>query len=846
MADRSVIRIPPFHYVHVLDNNTNVTDIVVGPQTFTRPDHIRIVLGPEKMVSVPPRSYCIVGNPVVRDKDGAPVKETVNGVEQFKLKFGEEEVREAKEPFPLFPGETLNCGVTPLDVVEQGVALRLRARRDFTQEGSIKHVAGDEWLLEGPTTYRPIVEVELVERVIATIVKPNQALQLRARTACKDRKGVPRVAGEEWLVRDEGSYLPNVNEVIVRTLNAIVLTDKRALHLRANRDYTDAKVNRKAGEEWLVTLADTDVYIPDVYEEIRNDNVQIVTLTNRQWCTVLNPINPDTGLIQFGRKEVRTGEASFFLSPGESLEGGIQNVAVLGEQEALLLRANMNYTDKKGVEHRAGDLWMVYGPDDYIPPTQVDIIDRRRAIPLDKNEGIYVRDTKSGRVRAVIGETYQLKESEVLFSKELAPDVEALLASERDPMADRMTSGRTTGASKGARDKTRVVTYRVPHNAACQIYDYRLKRSKVVFGPENVMLGPDEQFTKINLSGGIPKKEKQTQSLVLLLGPDFMTDIVTVETSDHARLSLQLSYNWHFEVDQSNEVEAARLFNIPDFIGDACKAIASRVRGEVATKPFDEFHKNSARIIRAALFGVDEEAHVRDFFKFSANNLVITSIDIQSVEPVDQRTRDALQKSVQLAIEITTKSQEAAAKHKAAKDEQIARGALERQKIEDEGKAEMQRKELLQLQAESAAVSSAGSAKAEAQARAQALEIEGQSAVDQAALKSTAAKIESEAELLRLKAHQEAEVTHQRQLNALEIKKAQELAQIEIKKFKDTVDAIGSETIASIAQAGPEMQAKLLQGLGLKGFLVTDGNSPINLFNTANGLLGGGPAPASR
>lgn len=62
------------------------------------------------------------------------------------------------------------------------------------------------------------------------------------------------------------------------------------------------------------------------------------------------------------------------------------------------------------------------------------------------------------------------------------------------------------------------------------------------------------------------------------------------------------------------------------------------------------------------MFGLDERGKVRDRFGFPANNLVITSIDIQSVEPVDQRTRDALQKSVQLAIEITTNSQEAAAR----------------------------------------------------------------------------------------------------------------------------------------------------------------------------------------
>ena len=45
--------------------------------------------------------------------------------------------------------------------------------------------------------------------------------------------------------------------------------------------------------------------------------------------------------------------------------------------------------------------------------------------------------------------------------------------------------------------------------------------------------------------------------------------------------------------------------------------------------------------------------------------------------------------------------------------------------------------------------------------------------------------------------------------------------------------------------AGPETQAKLLQGLGLKGFVVTDGNSPINLFNTANGMVGLPGAPGA-
>ena len=112
-----------------------------------------------------------------------------------------------------------------------------------------------------------------------------------------------------------------------------------------------------------------------------------------------------------------------------------------------------------------------------------------------------------------------------------------------------------------------------------------------------------------------------------------------------------------------NDADGAKLFSVPDFIGDSCKAIASRIRGAVASVKFDDFHKNSAKIIRSSVFGLDENAKVIEKFSFPANNLNITSVDIQSVEPVDQRTRDALQKSVQLAIEITTASQEAAAKY---------------------------------------------------------------------------------------------------------------------------------------------------------------------------------------
>ena len=82
-------------------------------------------------------------------------------------------------------------------------------------------------------------------------------------------------------------------------------------------------------------------------------------------------------------------------------------------------------------------------------------------------------------------------------------------------------------------------------------------------------------------------------------------------------------------------------------------------------------------------------------------------------------------------------------RHEAERLDQEARGRLERQKINDEAEAEKARRDLLELQAQSAAVESTGQAKAEAQSRAEADRIAGEAAVNQAKLKAEAMKIEA-------------------------------------------------------------------------------------------------------
>ena len=150
-----------------------------------------------------------------------------------------------------------------------------------------------------------------------------------------------------------------MDEDIIQTVTAFLLTDKTALHLRATKTFKDIYNNvRKAGEEWLITNKQTEAHIPDVYEDIIG-LVDITTLTNREYCVVVNPFLD--GIQYLGREELRVGEKCFFLQPGELLKEGIQKVNVLADDEALLLHAREQYQENSEkntiIIHQPGDRW---------------------------------------------------------------------------------------------------------------------------------------------------------------------------------------------------------------------------------------------------------------------------------------------------------------------------------------------------------------------------------------------------------------------------------------------------------------------------------------------------------
>jgi len=340
------VSLAPYEYIHIKDKNENVTRVVEGPITYVPLEHEFVChKAPQKMLSLSKREYVIVKNPVMRGADHSIIKDKYG---QAKNQHGELEYRFSSayaEPFPLHPSEVLEAKQTPLEVVSVGNALRIKALRDFN-DGSQDRQAGDEWLFVGLATYYPRREEQVMSTIKSVIIKKGLALRLRTNQEFTDDCGTIRKAGEEWLVRKEGRYLPKVFEDVVGMVKPTPITESQALTLKATQSFVDFyKVSRKAGEEWLLTTAEASSHIVDIYEEMLS-RPQRQILKEDNYCVILEPWDTETRTNKKGTKVIRTGKASFFLYPGESLEGGIKEIYILSEKEGVLCKATERYSQK--------------------------------------------------------------------------------------------------------------------------------------------------------------------------------------------------------------------------------------------------------------------------------------------------------------------------------------------------------------------------------------------------------------------------------------------------------------------------------------------------------------------
>jgi major vault protein len=192
-------------------------------------------------------------------------------------------------------------------------------------------------------------------------------------------KNKARKAGENWLIRDVGAYMLQVPEEEVALCQAYVLTSNDALIVRANVSFTtaDGKV-RAAGEEYLVTSADTATFIPDVHETVVAQQ-PIVSLSRRQYCIV-----QQSGRFRDGTAAPRHDRGSPRRAELLSQAGRVAHQRRCVQRHCarrargLAVRCLLPFDDN-GVARKPGELIEVRGPGEYVPRVEVRVEWFRRA-----------------------------------------------------------------------------------------------------------------------------------------------------------------------------------------------------------------------------------------------------------------------------------------------------------------------------------------------------------------------------------------------------------------------------------------------------------------------------------
>lgn len=738
----------------------------------------------------------------------------------------------------------------------------LVAKYAFVDDEGQHRVAGERWMAAATGIYFPNPATHMIVEE-AVCLNSTTALVVEATSDFFDqRHGVARKAREQWLVTHDGVpagyYLPSLHESVVQltemvhigpdqycivanspdaagrpqwgrrdvwvgkqsffkhpavlcspVYNSLVLDGTEALLVQAKQSFSDGDgVYHNGGQRWLISGPRR--YIPDIHVSVL-ERRRIIALDENCGVYVRN-INSGRIRSVFGQPFMLTADEELWERP----------VSCYLRRLLSAPRQSIRITEMTSQERREADI--EYG--------------RMHLLPEETDE--MVGSSGLGGSNLL---TEQTPESPASGSPTWTDSRDCSGHSDDADVASLLAEAkRNAEPPEQTRDVQRyaVVSTNAVHNTLMQIYDVSVGTSRIVPGPATIYLEPHEHFTTLLLSGGRPKQPRQIHSLSLYMGPDYMADVIDVETRDHARLRLHLAYNWEFDSQRVGGGSYEAFFTIPDFIGEACKMLASRMRSVVAGQTFEYFHRNSSSMIRHAIFSAAADGSTKmvgESLCFTANHLLISTVDVQSVEPVDAKTRSALTKSVQLAVEIITKSQESDASHQAALLEQEAKGSLELQVMTDRAMAEAQRMDFVRVMVENSALEQAGASRAQATAESAArlVEVEGELEATPMRCQSHAEGMSAELDILRER--MKLDLAHRQVMNSLVVDKARRLAHLEASKYESIMATLGKEAVVAMAEAGPKLQSQLLNALGLQGLLVTDGKTPINLFSMVNSTL---------
>lgn len=154
---------------------------------------------------------------------------------------------------------------------------------------------------------------------------------------------------------------------------------------------------------------------------------------------------------------------------------------------------------------------------------------------------------------------------------------------------------------------------------------------RVVIGPKTALLDYGQTLDVLTLSTGKPKNtDKLLRTAYLNVANNKVTDVVSLETSDHVRFAAKLIYNVNFDGDPK------LWFSIENYVKYLCDRLRSTLKGGVLQFKIEEFYANSTEILRTIVLGAAKDGAARPGFVFPENGMKVSDVEVLGVEIQDQ------------------------------------------------------------------------------------------------------------------------------------------------------------------------------------------------------------------
>ena len=559
-----------------------------------------------------------------------------------------------------------------------------------------------------------------------------------------------------------------------RKIKAIELESHRGLYVKVIKSYEEDGRLYTEGEELFITGRDQKIYYP----------------------------RPEHAIIKYGGTQL------------------LQQAVAIPKGEARYV-----------LSKETGDVKLVRGPKMFLPDPRHEVI-VRRALPTKIVELLYPGNGEAVEFNLRLlgverdGSKVEGKQRAKLSINLLSSEEEGRSSDDEELTVDEFTRSNEYVPPRSIQLQTKydgAVTVRVHTGYAIKIVS-KTGESRVVQGPQTVLLEYDEVPEIFELSTGTPKSDyRLRRDVYLRVKANKVSDVISAETGDFVSVRVPLSFRVDFEGDET------KWFDVENYVKFLTDHARSLVANAVKRYGVQELHAKYIDILRDAILGeaIDGKRPGRLFVE---NGMRVYDVEFGQLEIGDESIADMVRSSQKDSVQQSLRLAMAKKELETVREEERIRQELIQAKAQTKEKElELEKEEVdLQLNVELARIT--------AQARETETELLGRLSQQETRDEIT------KAELARQKSAKDQQVEFDKAHLALRL---QELG-AEAENFVRQFEAVQPDLVAAIKTHGNQtLAAKLAEHLpqatgGLGLLLGQGGMDALNKMIAGSGPIADG------